>query len=152
MADGGRTKKEGAKRSRGRGRPARRPSSGGGGGAIQAIVGLALALAVFGIIYAVMKQSGLGDKTYMNAYINCIGEIRRSETMTPDEVWDKVHSLPSQEIRDPKLKELHQTLIEYATVIRDPKDYTQRGGEIEARLERLELEAAQRLGVQIKVK
>ena len=152
MADAGRRRRDVGKGSRPRGRSVRRSE---GGGALQIIVGLGLAVAVFGIIYAIMQNTGgLGDKTYMNAYINCMKQIRgkRSDLMSPDEVWKKVHELPAQDIREPKLRELHETLIEYATVMRDQQEFIAREDEIVERLERLELEAAQILGVRVEVK
>ena len=150
MADAGRRRSNVGKGSRPRGRSVRRSE---GGGALQIIVGLALAVAVFGIIYAIMQSTGgLGDKTYMNAYINCMRQIRRSDMMSPDEVWKKVHELPAQDIREPKLRELHETLIEYATVLRDSQEFIAREDEILERLERLEMEAAQILGVRVEVK
>lgn len=148
MAAPGVSGEEGKKRTRARARPVRR-SSGGSTGAIQTILGLALALVIFGVIYLVMQNSGMGDRNYWNAYRKTITEIQRSQNMSPDEVWNRAQALPTKDIRDPKLLELHQALIDYATVIRDADDYTRRGKEVEERLSQLEIEAAQKLGVPI---
>jgi len=113
------------------------------------VVGLALAVVVFGTIYVIMKNSGMGDRTYWNAYLRTASKIRAAQVMDPDKIWDEVHALPSQDIREPKLKELHEALADYATVIRSDKEYTARGPEVEKRWNRLEIEAARALGVQI---
>jgi len=113
------------------------------------VVGLLLALVVFGVIYAVMKNAGMGDRTYWNKYAETVKKIRGTESMNADQIWTYVHELPVQDVREPKLKELHETIVDWATVMRDPDEYTKRGLEVEARWAQLEEEAALKLGVPI---
>lgn len=138
---GGPTREEtGAKRPKRIVRPVRRS----GGGAIQMVVGLLLALTIFGVIYVVLQRSGLGNYEYLSEYQRTVKKIRQAELMNKDDVWIKIHALPRKKITDPVLLQLDAAWIEYATVIRDSDDM--RGAEIEARIGKLESEVLKRLG------
>jgi len=146
MAADPRSEEAGARKPKKRVRPVRRS----GGGALQIVVGLLLALVIFGVIYAVMQKGGMGNYEYWAEYQRTVEKIRGSDMMKADEVWNKIQALPRQKISDPALMQLHETWIEYATAIRDPDDFTRRGAEIEARIRQLESEALKRLGARPK--